>query len=68
MLLFSIPPIAHVWLLDLQPGHPRAIPQTPGLSSLEELIRPGWIKILVSIFSYFFEVDVIMCDTLMVGL
>ena len=68
MFLFSIPPTAHVWLLDLQPGNSRSIPQTPGLSGLEELIRPGWIKMLVAMFSYFFEVDVIMCDTLMVGL
>ena len=43
-------------------------PQTTGLSSLQELIRPSWRQILVSVFLYLFEVDLIMCDTLMVGL
>ena len=68
MLLFSIPPIAHVWLLDLKPGNARAITQTPGISSSQELVRPSLRQMLVSVFSYFFQLVVIMCDTLMVDL
>ena len=57
MLLFPIPTIAHVWLIYIQPGHPRVIPQTFILSSLQEVIKPSWRQILVSVSSYFFEVD-----------